>query len=48
MASKKQTTRKVKAADLALTHWNSAEYLRNETDIAAYLEAVRGNTYATW
>jgi probable addiction module antidote protein len=40
MASKKQATRKVKATDLTLTRWDSAEHLRNEDDIAAYLEAA--------
>lgn len=30
----------MKAADLRLTRWNSAEYLRNESDIVDYLEAA--------
>jgi probable addiction module antidote protein len=36
MATKKRTARKAEK----LSRWDSAEYLRNEADIAAYLDAA--------
>ena len=38
MATKKRAIRKGKPEKLS--RWDSAEYLRNETDIAAYLDAA--------